>query len=124
MKKVNLIACCFSSLLFACPALACDYPEGPTVPNGSTATKEEMVAGQKEVQSYIKKLEAYQQCLVDEEEAARAELGELEPEALKQREDVLTKKYNAAHDEMLKVAAAFNAELKEYQSRSEGNEEE
>lgn len=117
MKKINLIACCFSSVLFAGSALACDYPESPTLPNGTTATKDEMVAGQKEVKSYIKALEEYQQCLVDEEEAARAELGELEPEALKQREGVLTKKYNAAHDEMLKVAAAFNAELKEYQSQ-------
>ena len=45
----------------------------------------------------------------------------LAPEDIKQREDLLTKKYNAAHEEMVKVAAAFNEELKEYQSR--GDEE-
>lgn len=120
MKRFSLSAVCLSTLLSAGAVLACDYPDSPTMPNGSSATKEEMIAGQKDVNAYIKELEAYQQCLVDEEEAARAELGEeVEPEVLKQRDDVLTKKYNAAHDEMLKAAAAFNAELEEYQARNE-----
>jgi hypothetical protein len=119
MKKLSLSACCISTLLFAGTGLACDYPDRPEVPNGSTASKEEMIAGQKEVNGYIKELEAYQECIVEEEEAARAELGELEDDDLKQREELLTKKFNAAHDEMMKAAAAFNNELKEFQSRDE-----
>lgn len=119
MKKLNLITCCLSSLLCAGSVLACEYPQSPNMPNGSTASKEEMVAGQKEVKGYIKQLEDYQACIVEEEEAARAGMGELEAEDIKQREDLLTKKFNAAHDEMLKVAAAFNDELKEFQSRDE-----
>lgn len=118
MKKPILFACCMSSLLLGSIALACDYPKSPTLPNGSTASKDEMVAGQQAVKGYIKQLEEYQQCLVDEDKAARAET-ELEPEQSKQREELLTKKFNAAHDEMLKIAAAFNDELKEYQSRGE-----
>lgn len=119
MKRLSLSACCLSAVLFAGTGLACDYPDKPALPNGSSASKEDMIAGQKEVNAYIKELETYQACLVEEEEAARAELGELEPEALQQREALLTKKYNAAHEEMLKAAAAFNAELKEFQSRDE-----
>lgn len=120
MKRSNVYAACLSTLLFAGAGFACEYPENPAMPNGSSATKEEMIAGQKQVNAYIKELEAYQQCLVEEEEAARAELGEdVEPEVLKQRDNVLTKKYNAAHDEMLKAAAAFNSELEEYQARNE-----
>ncbi|HEX2138754.1 MAG TPA: hypothetical protein VHG33_03470 [Woeseiaceae bacterium] len=119
MKRLSLTACCLSTVLFAGTGLACDYPDKPTLPNGSSASKEEMIDGQKDVNAYIKELESYQECLVEEEEAARAEMGELEPEALQQREALLTKKYNAAHDEMLKAAADFNAELKEYQSRDE-----
>lgn len=119
MNRLNILACCVSSVLFAGSALACEYPKSPTVPNGSTASKEEMVAGQKDVKSYIEQLEEYQECIVAEEKAARAEMEELEDEDIKQREDLLTKKYNAAHDEMMKVAAAFNAELKEFQSRDE-----
>lgn len=119
MKRLSLLACCLSTLLFAGAGLACDYPDRPPVPNGSSASKEEMIAGQQDVNAYIKELEAYQECLVEEEQAARAEMGELEPEALQQREAMLTKKYNAAHDEMLKAAAAFNDELQEFQSREE-----
>lgn len=119
MKRLNVVASCVSALLMTGVALACDYPERPEVPNGSTATKDEMVAGQKNVNGYIKELEGYQECIVQEEETARADLGELEPEVLQQREEMLTKKFNAAHEEMMKAAAEFNAELKEYQSRSE-----
>lgn len=119
MKRLSLSACCLSTLLFAGTGLACEYPDKPTLPNGSSATKEEMIAGQEEINVYIKELESYQECIVEEEEAARAEMGELEPEALQQREALLTKKYNAAHDEMLTAAAEFNSELKEYQSRDE-----
>ena len=119
MKKLNLIACCSCSILFGTSVLACDYPKSPPVPNGSTASKEEMLAGQKEVKGYINKLEAYQDCLVAEEEAARATLDNPQPEELQRREQLLNEKYNAAHDEMLKAAAAFNAELKEFQSREE-----
>lgn len=116
MKKSSLFASCAASLLLTGVALACDYPQSPDMPNGSTASKDEMVAGQKAVKSYIKQLEDYQKCLVDEEDQARAGM-ELEPDQIKQREELLTKKYNAAHDDMVKVAADFNAELKEYQSR-------
>lgn len=120
MNRFSLSAVCLSTLLLAGTGVACEYPESPTMPNGSSATKEEMIAGQKGVNAYIKNLEAYQQCIVDDEEAARAEMGEeADPEVLKQREALLTKKYNAAHDEMLKAAAAFNAELKEFQARND-----
>jgi hypothetical protein len=120
MNRFSLSTACLSTLLFAGAGIACEYPDNPPVPNGSSASKDEMIAGQKAMNAYIKELEAYQQCLVEEEEAARAELGEeVEPDVLKQREELLTKKYNAAHDEMLKAAAVFNAELEEFNSRDE-----
>jgi hypothetical protein len=119
MRKLNALAICTYILFLAGPAAACDYPEKPPVPNGSSATKDEMIAGQKEVKQYVADLEAYQACLVEEEKVARAAIQDLTPEVEQQREEVLNKKYNAAHDEMMKVAAEFNAELKEYQSQSE-----
>jgi hypothetical protein len=119
MSKSILFSFCVSSLLCgSIAAAACEYPQSPKVPNGSTASKEEMVEGQKVVKTYIAELEAYQKCLVQEEEAARAAT-QFEPDVLKQREELLTKKYNAAHDDMVKIAAEFNAELKEFQSRDE-----
>jgi hypothetical protein len=118
MKKLNALVCCIS--LFAAGAgAACDYPRKPDVPNGSSASKDDMLAGQKEINTYIQALEAYQGCIVEEEKTARADMGELEADVVRQREEVVTKKYNAAHDEMLKAAAAFNAELEEFKSRDE-----
>lgn len=119
MRTLNTFACCISILFLAQAGNACDYPERPPVPNGSAATKDEMIAGQKQVKQYVTALETYQTCLVEEEKAARAAIEDLTPEAEQQREELLTKKFNAAHDEMLKVAADFNAELKEYQTRDE-----
>ncbi|HLT91344.1 MAG TPA: hypothetical protein VKZ85_10390 [Woeseiaceae bacterium] len=117
MKKSLLFACC----LFMLPApfaLACEYPgQAPAVPNGSTASKEEMLAGKKEVEEHIKQLEQYQQCLIQAEQAARAE-AEYSEEELKRRDDVLTKKHDAAYEEIVKLAAAFNEELNEFQSRN------
>lgn len=78
-----------------------------------------MVAGQKKIKQYLAALETYQECIVEDDKAARAAMEALTPEDEQQREALLTKKYNAAHDEMLKAAAAFNAELKEYQTRDE-----
>ena len=119
MKKLNVIACCIPTLFVAGVGLACEYPQKPAVPNGSTASKDEMIAGQQEVNGYIKELEAYQECIVEEEKAARADMEELEPDVATQREEMLTKKYNAAHDEMLRTAAAFNEELEEFKTRDE-----
>lgn len=106
------------SLLFAAQSgLACDYPAKVSIPNGSTATQEEMIEGQRGVKKYVADMEAYLECIVEEEKAARAEIEDLQPEAEQQREEMLTKKYNAAVDEMEQVAAKFNAEVQTYKAR-------
>ena len=56
------------SLLYA----ECPYPADVSVPEGDTATEDEMVAGQKIVKQYMAGMESYLDC-IDEEEA---ELGE------------------------------------------------
>ena len=47
-------------------------------------------------------------------------MGELAPEVEQEREDMLNKKYNAAVDEMERVAAQFNAEVQAYRAREDG----
>lgn len=100
-------------------ALACDYPSKVAVPNGATATKDEMLQGQSDVKQYVADMEAYLDCIVAEEKAARSQMEDLDPETEQQREDVLNKKYNAAVDEMEMVAATFNAEVQAYRERDE-----
>ena len=48
---------------------------------------------------------------------ARAAVEELSPEDEQQREDMLNKKYNAAVDEMERLAAQFNVEVQAYRAK-------
>ena len=106
------------AVLFAAPvALACDYPQRASVPNGATATKEEMINGQRDVKSYMAAMEEYLSCI----EAAEQETvagNELDEDARQQRIAMFNKKYNAAVDEMNLVAAEFNIQVRAYKERN------
>lgn len=106
-----------SLLLAAHSALACDYPDRVLVPNGNSATKEEMIEGQRGVKKYVSDMQAYLDCIVAEEKKAREAITDLQPEAEQEREDLLNKKYNAAVDEMERLAAQFNAEVQAYKAK-------
>lgn len=97
---------------------ACDYPDRVVIPDGNSANKDEMLAGRDAVQSYVKNMEEYLACIEEQEKLARQNMDELTPEVEQQREDMLTKKYNAAHDEMSEVAARFNNELQAYNAKA------
>lgn len=98
---------------------ACDYPARVSIPNGATASKEDMLAGQKGVKKYVADMEVYLECLLEEEKVARAGIEDLTPELEQQREAMLSKKYNAAVEEMEKVAAQFNSEVQAYRGRED-----
>jgi len=113
------------SIIFVCllwiaqTGFACDYPEHVTVPSGTTATKQDMLATQKLVKAFVASMEAYTDCIVEEEKVSRLAMEDLTPEAAAQREEMLNKKYNAAVDDMETVAAQFNAEVQVYKKRGE-----
>ena len=56
------------------------YPTKASIPNGSTASQEEMIEGQRGVKKYVADMETYLACIVEEEKAARAEIEDLQPE--------------------------------------------
>lgn len=119
MTKIIKLFVCTSCLLVASAVFACDYPSKVDLPNGGIATKEEMLQGQRDVKKYVTEMEAYLDCIVAEEKAARSTMDGLLPEDEQQREDMLNKKYNAAVDEMETVAAAFNTEVQAFRSREQ-----
>jgi hypothetical protein len=119
MKRFSKIIGGASILLATHTAFACDYPARVDIPNGSTATKDEMITGQKDVKKYVADMESYLDCLVKEEKAARAQMDNLQPEDEQLREDLLNKKYNAAVEEMEKVAAQFNEEVQTYKKQGQ-----
>jgi len=119
MRELVKLACCVSFLFAAQAGLACDYPTKVPIPNGSTASQEEMIEGQRGVKQYVADMEAYLECIVEEEKAARAAIEDLKPEDEQQREDMLTKKYNAGVEEMEQIAAKFNVEVQTYKARTD-----
>jgi hypothetical protein len=98
MNKLIKIALGISLLFAGQATFACDYPDRVLVPNGNTATKDEMVAGQRGVKAYVAAMEVYLECIVEEEKTARDSMGDLEADVEQEREDLLNKKYNAAVD--------------------------
>jgi hypothetical protein len=108
-----------SIIFFAPAALACDYPEKAEIPNGNTATKDEMVTGQRGVKKFMADMEEYLTCIAEEDQSSRAAIEEPDPIVEAQREEMLVKKHNAAVEDMEKVAADFNEEVRAYKARSE-----
>ncbi len=114
MKKLILTTSGIIILFLAQSIFACDYPKRVDVPNGATATKEEMLTGVKQVEQFKTNMLAYLECLLDREKAARAAIDDMQPEIEQQREEMLTKKHDAAVNDEEKLVAAFNAEIQAY----------
>lgn len=119
MNKMIKTAVSVAILFIAQGALACDYPQRANVPDGATASKEDMIAGQKGVKSYIADMEEYLACIEAEEAQAMLELGDVDEDTKRQRADLFNKKYNAAVEEMNLVAEEFNVQVRAYKERAQ-----
>ena len=78
----------------AVPALGCERPTAPSsIPDGKTASKEEMLAAKKEVDAFKSGMEAYMTC---EKSSAKKDAGAME---------------------LVKVADRFNAQVKAFKAK-------
>ncbi|MDH3615145.1 MAG: hypothetical protein OEQ90_01615 [Gammaproteobacteria bacterium] len=105
------------TMLAAPLAFACDYPHRADVPDGATATKEEMIAGQRGIKAYMGEMETYLSCIEAAEQETVAGNGEADEATKQQRIEMYNKKYNAAVDEMNLVAEEFNVQVRAYKER-------
>ena len=98
----------------------CPYPQAPTkIPDGATATLEDMVAGQKAVGSYQKAINDYTACIDKELDDAIAKGGDkLKPAQKADMQRVEAQKHNAAVDQLQAVADRFNEQVKVYKART------
>lgn len=119
MNKISKIVICAILILSAPLSFACDYPHRADVPDGSTATKEEMIAGQRSVKAYMGAMEAYLSCIESAEQETVAGTDQMDEDAKQQRIEMYNKKYNAAVDEMNLVAEEFNLQVRAYKERSQ-----
>ena len=118
-KTIRIVIITATASLAAPLAFACEYPQRVSIANGMTATKDEMVASQKSVKSYMASMEEYLACIEAEEKEAVAKLDDPNEDVLRQREQMLAKKHNAAVEEMEIVAAQFNEQVRAYKGKSE-----
>jgi len=106
-------------LLLAAPlTFACDYPHRADVPDGATATKEEMIDGQRGIKTYMAAMDVYLSCIETAEQETIASTDASDEEAKQQRIEMFNKKYNAAVEEMNLVAEEFNVQVRAYKQRS------
>ena len=98
----------------------CPYPQAPTkIPDGATATLDEMVAGQKAVAAYQKSINDYNACIDKELDDAIAKGGDkLKPEQKADMQRVEAQKHNAAVDQLQAIADRFNEQVKVYKART------
>jgi len=115
--RISLVAVLMASGLSA--QAACVYPQAPQdLPNGASATKEQMLAAQGSVKEYSKAVqETYLPCLEQEKGTTIAALDAADPEYAQKKtaiETVQAKKHNAALDELTALAARWSEEIKAY----------
>ena len=115
--------------LFAITALAalagpvyadCSYPPPPTkIPDGNTATMDEMVEAKKAVTQYNKDINAYVACIKLEHETAVTNAGDkLTPEQKADMERMEVQKNNAAVDQLQSIADRFNEQVRIYKAKN------
>lgn len=108
----------------------CAYPKAPeSIPNGETATKEEMVAAKQAVGKYNDDMTAYLSCIklesdediaAMEKDADQSEAGKKALAAKKQEYELKhTQKHNAAVDEVTAVVERFNEQVRLYKKKQQ-----
>jgi hypothetical protein len=120
MNKITITGTLLAGLLAAAAASAeCSYPRAPSgLPDGATASEEEMVNGMKAIKEYNNQVTAYLNCLETEMNTRIESVGpDASPEQVEQIKAIHTKRHNAAVEELENIAARFNEQVKVYKAR-------
>jgi hypothetical protein len=106
---VAIALCAFS---FAAQA-DCAFPKAPaSVPDGKSASEQEMVAAMSAFKAYNEEVTAFGTCLEEETKTKSAGSGQL-----MQLKTMQSKKMNAAVDELQAKAKLFNEQVRIFKSR-------
>lgn len=102
----------------------CTYPPPPAkLPDGNTATLEEMMEGKKAVTQYNKDINAYVACIKLEHETAVTDAGDkLTPKQKADMEKIEVQKNNAAVDQLQSIADRFNEQVRIYKAKTSGTD--
>ena len=114
MKSIISTVLLIGSLGYAQLTLAkCDYPKmNFVIPNGATATMENMVAGQTNFKSYNADMDAYLACLDGELAKVSKDL-----DNYLDIQELSDSKYNAAVEELTEAANQWNEAVRAYKAQ-------
>lgn len=109
------------AFLLAAPLVnACDYPSRPAdMPDGATASKEEMLEGVKKINAYQESMATYLECIEADQVVALQAIDDSDKDAVAQSKEMFNKKYNAAVDEQTLSVEEFNAQIRAYKANAE-----
>ena len=97
---------------------ACDYPIAPgKFPDGSQATKEEMLKAKGLVVKYNEQMTAYLECIKSEFETRVASQTNVTPEQKAEMERMQGQKETAAVEEVTAVTERFNEQLRAWKAK-------
>jgi hypothetical protein len=117
MRKTFVLAALAACLATGSAGAACIYPRAPEhIPDGKTATFEEMVTAQQAVKQFDADVTAYNACL-DMEMLSFEQSGQFDEARLLELRAMQAKKNNAAVDEVQAVADQFNEQLRIFKTR-------
>jgi len=118
MKNMTKVLVSLALVFLAPLSLACNYPAPPKdLPDGTTATKEEMLAGVKLISAYQADMTEYLACIEADQIVSVQALADDDEDGKKQSKAMFDKKYNAAVDEQTMTVEQFNAEIRAYKAR-------
>ena len=114
MKSMIYISLLIGSLGYAQWTLAnCNYPKmNFVIPDGATATMENMVAGQTNFKSYNADMDAYLACLDSELSKVSKDLDNYQ-----KIQSLSDDKYNAAVDELIEAQNQWNEAVRAYKAQ-------
>lgn len=119
MNKTIIAGTALAGLLAVAATHAeCSYPKAPSdLPDGATATQEEMVGGMKVIKEYNNQVTEYLACLETEMNTRIEAAGDAPDDQVEQIKAIHTKRHNAAVEELEANAARFNEQVKVYKAR-------
>jgi membrane-anchored protein YejM (alkaline phosphatase superfamily) len=131
MKSLIVASLAVWGLFGAAAHAACVYPKAPTnIPDGSTATKEQMVAAKQDFTRYNDEMTAYLNCIKLESDDKLLEMSKDQPATEEEKkaleakklefERQQTEKHNAAVDEVSAVVERFNEQVRAYKKKQSG----
>jgi len=122
MKKALSATVIVAMLLGGYAYADCGYPKPPEkIPDGNTATLQDMLAAQKMIKAYNDEIKAYTDCLRSEHDAAiaKADPAKITKEQRAELDKVLVQKNDAAVDEATAVTNRFNEQVRAFKAKGQ-----